>query len=92
MKRAWLYLASAVAVGLALVLVPLVTLANIRANDSLSEHLQSLEGNTSSDSAKNQNNEVDVLAISFFVALAAYALLKHKTPRQPNRDFSPYPF
>jgi preprotein translocase subunit SecG len=92
MKRAWLYLAFAVAIGLTLVLVPLITLANIRANDSLSAHLQSLEGNTSSGSAKNLNNEVDALAISFFVALAAYALLKRKTPRQPNRAFSPYPF
>jgi len=92
MTKAWLYLASAVIIGLVLILIPLVTLTELRADDSFVARMQSLEGNRSSDVAQSPSHEVDMLAISFFVALAVYALSKRKTPRRSCKTFSPYPF
>ena len=92
MTKAWLYLVSAVIIGLVLILIPLVTLTELRADDSFVARMQSLEGNRSSDVAQNPSHEVDMLAISFFVALAVYALSKRKTPRRSYKTSSPYPF
>jgi hypothetical protein len=92
MRKAWLYLSSAVIIGLALILIPLVTVTELGADDSFVMHMESLEGNRSSDVAQSPSHEIDMLAISFFVALAVYALSKRKTPRRPHKSFNPYPF
>lgn len=87
---------SAIIVGLLLVLVPLVTVANINAESTISpsaytqQGLKALDRTQLVDSSRIPPNEVEALAISFFIALVAYALLKRKIPRRYQRTIGPY--
>jgi hypothetical protein len=92
MRKTWLCLMSAVTIGLAFILIPLVTVTELRTDDSFAMHMESLEGNRSSDVAQSPSHEIDMLAISFFVALAVYALSRRKTPKRSYKAFNPYPF
>jgi hypothetical protein len=94
-----LYCVVAVVLGLALTLVPLFTLAQVRPEGdyeimqpSLSERLEALEGTYGLDEPKYTSADIDVFAISFVVALVVYVLFKRKKPDRDYRRFRPHPF
>ena len=87
MKKALIYSAVAVVLGLLLTLVPLFTLAEFKTQNSYGERLYSipnqmknLETTYGLDAAKYSVVGFEVLAISFTVAIVAYALLKWRMP------------
>jgi hypothetical protein len=95
-KTLLLYPTSAVVLGLLLVLVPLVTVAEITPENAMSpsafaqEGLKALDRTQFVDASRIPRNEVAALAISFFLALVAYALFKRKNPRRYERIIGPY--
>lgn len=87
LKKILTYSAVAVVLGLLLTLVPLFTLAEFKAESSYAERfcsipnqMKNLETTYSLDAAKYSVAGFEVLAISFTVAIAAYALLKWRMP------------
>jgi len=84
LKKLLIYSAVAVALGLLLTLVPLFTLAESKAENSygrflsLSEQMKSLEGVDSLDTPKNSVAKIEILTISFVVALLAYLSFKFR--------------
>ena len=88
MKKALLYSALAVILGLALTLVPLYTLAEVRTENrgllmpnALSDQLKSLGGSSyHANTLESSNTDVELFAVSFVVALVAYMVFKRKTP------------
>lgn len=98
MKKILLYSAVAVVLGLLLTLVPLITLAEIRAEDhyamlgSFCEQLEKLEGPRGLGGPKYSAADVEVFAISFVIALVVYVLFKRRTPHRDYRWIGPYPY
>jgi hypothetical protein len=96
LRKTLLYLTSAIIIGLLVVFVPLVTVAEINAENTISpsaytqEGLKTLDRTQFVDASRIPPNEVEALAISFFIALAAYILFKRKHPRRYNRTIGPY--
>jgi hypothetical protein len=89
----------AAVLGLALTLVPLFMLAQIRPEGdystmqpSLSERMEALEGTYGLDKPKYTLADIDVFAISFVIALVVYVLFKRKRPDRDYRRFEPHPF
>jgi ABC-type dipeptide/oligopeptide/nickel transport system permease component len=89
LKKILLYSAVAVVLGLSLILVPLITLVEIRAENgylagtrSLPEQLEELEGTHGLDTPEYSTYDVKILAFSFVIALVAYMLFKRRTSRQ----------
>lgn len=91
MKKIPLYLLVAVILGLSLSLVPLAT---IKAENgySIQQRLKTLEGTYDSSATTYSGSDVEVLAISFVIALVAYLLFKHASPRRHREWIRPYPF
>lgn len=87
MKKAVAYLVIAIFLGIALTIVPLVTLAEINPTDnhsmqiSVLHKMRELEGYSSLERKGNTSDEVTVLAVSFIIACIGYMVLKRKTPR-----------
>ncbi|MBX5328757.1 MAG: hypothetical protein QHH18_05465 [Candidatus Bathyarchaeota archaeon] len=85
MRKVLLYAVTAVILGLLITLVPLVTFAKITPAHTdaeahvLSKSLRDLEG-LRADTPTYSHADIEVLAISFVVALIAYILLKRRTP------------
>lgn len=98
MKKLALYLAAAVILGLSLTLIPLITIAEIGVEDQvmpnlLWDRLETLEGDTHfSDTQKYSDSGLEVFAISFVIALIAYALSKRRMPRHNYGWIRPYPY
>lgn len=84
LKKILLYSAVAVVLGLLLTLVPLIALTGIKAENryatpqSLSERLKALEGAYGTDTPKYSVADLEISAISFVIALVAYASFKRK--------------
>jgi hypothetical protein len=76
--------------GLLLMLVPLITISEVKANNNfpmpehLLDQLEKIEGKYSSDV------DVEVFAISFVIALVAYLLVKSRIPHREYERIGPY--
>jgi len=87
LKKAVTYVVIAIFLGIALTIVPLVTLAEINPTDnhsvqiSVLHKMRELEGYSSLERKENTSDEVTVLAVSFIIACIGYMVLKRKTPR-----------
>ncbi|MBS7632331.1 hypothetical protein KEJ15_01745 [Candidatus Bathyarchaeota archaeon] len=96
MRRLIGYVVLAMVLGVSIVLVPLVALAQLRADEALSfaslpRQMTLLEG-TRSTAYDGRYSDVEALSFSFFVAAIVYLLFKRKTPRRNYRFTGPYPF
>lgn len=92
MKKAWTYIAVAVVLGAALILVPLITFAKFIAENryvssQFAHVLERLEG---SRPPSYSASDVEIFAFGFIIALIAYVLFKRRTPRQDSIWFRPY--
>jgi hypothetical protein len=100
LKKILVYSVVAVVLGLTLTLVPLFTLAEIRAKNDyatgqpllLPERMETLEGTYGLDEPKYTFADIDVFAISFVIALVVYVLFKRKLPDRDYQRFRPHPF
>jgi hypothetical protein len=90
LNKVLLYCLVAIMLGLSLMLVPLITISEVKANndflmpDYLSRQLEKIEGKYS------PNVDVEVFAISFLIALVAYLLVKIIIPRREYERIGPY--
>ena len=95
MKKTPPYLLVAVILGLSLTLVPLATIKAENGYNaipqSIQQRLKTLEGYDSGATAYS-GSDVEILAISFVIALVAYLLFKHSSPRRDREWIKPYPF
>jgi hypothetical protein len=97
LKRILIYSALAVILGLVLVLVPLVTLAEIGIQDNygmpeaLYMKLKEVEG-ARSNMPRFSESDVEVLGMCFVLALAAYVLSRRKMPEHEYRWTGQSPF
>ena len=100
MKKILVYLAVAVVLGLFLTLVPLITItiAEIRVENnyamshSLWEGLEKLEGTRFLGTSQYSDAGLEILAISFVIALVVYVLFKRRLPHHEYRRLSLYPY
>jgi len=102
LRRTLLYSAVAVVIGLLLTLVPLITLAEIKAGynhyampSSLSQRMETLEGaraHFDADTPRYSAYDLEILAFSFVIALVAYVLFKRRTPHHDHRWSGPFPY
>ncbi len=91
MKKIPLYLLVAVILGLSLTLVPLATIKAENGYSAIQQRLKTLEG-YDSGATTYSGSDVEILAISFVIALVAYLLFKHSSPRRNREWVRPYPF
>jgi len=95
LKKLLIYSVAAVALGLSLTLIPLITLAEIKAENrgtmlySISKQVEELEG-PHADIQKPPGMDFEILTISFVIALVAYALFKRRRPYHDYRWIGPY--
>jgi len=91
LKKAVVYLVIAIFLGIALIIVPLVTLAEINPTDnhsiqiSVFHKMRELEGYSSLERKENTSDEVTVFAVSFVIACIGYMTLKRKRPHHEYR-------
>ena len=91
MKKAVAYLVIAIFLGIALTIVPLVTLAEINPTDnhsiqiSVFHKMRELESYSSLERKENTSDEVTVFAVSFVIACIGYMTLKRKRPHHEYR-------
>jgi hypothetical protein len=96
LKKAWVYSALAIVLGLLLMLFPLITLMSVGAKDHhdlntmLSERLMELEG--SSSDRKSSPSEAETLSLSFIIALAAFMFLRRRRPQVGRRVIGQLPY
>ena len=94
MKKILLYSLAAVFLGLSLTLVPLATIK--AENDyyaiqqSIQARLKTLEGTHDSGVTTFSASDVEILAISFVIALVVYLLFKHMQPQRDDVRIRPY--
>lgn len=90
MNKTLLYSLVAVVLGLVLMLVPLITLGEVKANgaplmsDYFSKQLEKIE--------QTYNSDVDlkIFAVSFAIALVVYLFVKHKMGSRDYGWIGPY--
>lgn len=96
MKKIPLYFLVAVILGLSLTLVPLATIKAENGYNaipqSIQERLKTLEGTYDSGATTYSGSDVEILAISFVIALVAYLLFKHISPHHDHEWIRPYPY
>jgi len=93
LKKILLYSGVAVVLGLLLTLVPLITLAEFRAENydatlyaqSLSERMKSLEGAYGLDKPAYSTADLQVLGVCFAIALVVYVLFRRRIPLHDYR-------
>ena len=84
MNKILVYSAVAVVLGLMLIIVPLITLAEIIAENhyapvgSFCKELEKLEGTYGLDAPKYSAADLEIFAISFVIALVVYVLFKRR--------------
>lgn len=89
LRKALIYSVFAVLLGLLLVLVPLVTLAEVGAqdhykpNELFSERLEQLDGRTPDN--RSSTSDVESLALSFIIVLVAFVFLRRRKPQFERR-------
>lgn len=96
-KRTLVYVASAVALGVAFTLVPLVAFAQIRFYgqpplEAIGRSMREIENSGSYPTSRVTADEVETLGASFAIAAIAYALFKRKTSTRRIRQIRPYPY
>ena len=93
MKKIVLYVLAAAILGILVTVVPLVTIAQIGVGgntqkpatfQSLGQGLRQLDGGYGSNNQTVTSSDIAVFAISFIIALLAYALVGHRAPRRYN--------
>lgn len=90
MKKIVLYVSAAAIIGVLITLVPLITVAqigiggNTQKPESLGQGFGQLEGEHGSNNPTVNSSDLAVLAVSFIIALLAYALVGTKAPRRYN--------
>jgi hypothetical protein len=96
LKKILTYSLMAIILGLSLILVPLAT---IKAENgfnamgySVGDRLETLEGTHDSGAATYSASDVEIFAISFVIALAAYLLVRSRMPRRRHESIGPYPY
>ncbi len=91
MKKAFLHLLLAAILGIIITIVPLIVITQIESGttkpnqsyaQSLGPGLKHLDDNNGSNTSNADSSVVTILAISFIIALIAYGLVKHKTPKR----------
>lgn len=98
MKKILLYSTVAVVLGLLLTLVPLIALAEIRAENhygrlcAFLEQMEKPEGTHGLSGSKFSAADLEVFAISFAIALVVYVLFKRRIPHRRYRWIGPYPY
>jgi len=96
LRRIWAYSAVAVLLGLLLVLVPLVTLLSIGAEDhnatsrSFFQSIKKLEGSRSDNDSSTADAES--LALSFIIAVVAFMFLRRRRPQVGRRVIGQLPY
>lgn len=96
MKRALVYSALAIILGLTIVLAPLIALAQIKKQDSyrlpetLSKQFREVEGSPSD--ASKSTSEVESLGACFAIALVAYVFFRGKRPEREYRIIGKIPY
>lgn len=90
LRRAWIYSILAIIVGLLLILVPLITLASVKAENHIAI-LESLDG-SSSDKSKSGTSEVESLALSFVIAVVAFMFLRRRRPQSEHTVLGQRPY
>jgi hypothetical protein len=92
-KKILLHSAVAVIVGLSLTLIPLFTVAEIKAHNDYSGRspftngLEALEGTYGLSSPQYSADDLKIFIISFVIALIAYVLVKHRMPSHRDREW-----
>jgi Mn2+/Fe2+ NRAMP family transporter len=95
-KKILVYSVVALVLGLTLVLIPLIALAGIKAeNDyamgrSLFQQLEQLEGTHDLDAPKFTTSDVKILAFAFVIALVVYMVFKHGISHHDYRWGRPF--
>ena len=96
LRKTLLYSTLAVILGLALVLLPLFTVAELRSQyesqtqPSLAQRLRYLE--SPPPDSTQFSSDVEVLGACFALALVAYVFFRGKRPRREDRALRPVPF
>jgi hypothetical protein len=96
LRKTLIYSTLAVVLGLALVLLPLFTVAELRSQyesqpqPSLAQRLKYVES-PPPDSARF-SSDVEVLSACFAIALVAYVFFRGKRSRREDRLLRPVPF
>jgi len=93
LKKILLYSGVAVVLGLLLTLVPLIMLAEFRAENydatlyaqSLSERMKSLEGTYGLDKPAYSTANLQALGVCFAIALVVYVLFRRRIPLHDYR-------
>lgn len=83
MKRTLLYSIAALILGLVLTLVPLVTFAELKTEESdgrflFGPSLENFVDHYGLDSSRYSFVDLEIFTISFVIALSVYALFKHR--------------
>lgn len=95
LRRVWAYSALAVLLGLLLVLVPLITLLSIgaedqrAANESFSLSIKKLEGSRSDNGS---STDAESLALSFIIVVVAFMFLRRRRPQVGRRVIGQLPY
>ena len=98
MRKTILYLVAAFIMGVLLMVVPLIVIAQIGGSapqngskpSDLSRGLRQLDGD--SDTKTVNNTEVLILAIAFIIALLTYGIIGPKAPRRYNMRLGVPPY
>jgi branched-subunit amino acid ABC-type transport system permease component len=97
LRKALVYAALAVFLGLVLVLAPLITLIATGTEDHyqlpslFSQRLKELDG-SSSEGSKSSTPDVESLALSFVIAFIALMFFRRRRPSGERRSFGPLPY
>ena len=95
LRKAVIYSVLAVALGLALVLLPLLALSEIDPKNQLSfaeavpSKLRQVENLTAGGSPSSR--EIETLGLSFLIAFAAYGFLRTRRSRSERKVYRPLP-
>jgi hypothetical protein len=96
LKKMLTYSLIAIILGLSLILVPLATIKAENGYNamtySVGERLETLEGTHDSGFATYSVSDVEIFAIGFVIALAAYLLVRSRMPRRRHESIGPYPY
>lgn len=86
MRKTMVYSVAAIILGLALTLLPWVTFAQIRVPEEAYTYTFSSDYDIyNTEKQKEQISDIEALAISFFIAITAYIVIRRKWPHRTYR-------